>query len=85
MFKNFRSKVSDDYVNTLYTEERLAGTKYNSLGSRTGIASALDSGLINRQIEDEKLMWGKGYVQYKVTSGDKDAPMNIDGRLFYPD
>ena len=85
MFRSFQSLVSKDYVTDLYSENRLAGTKYGNLGSRTGIASALDSGLINRQIEDEKLMWGKGYVQYKVTSGDKDAPMNIDGRLFYPD
>ena len=85
MFKNFRSKVADNYVDTLYTEERLAGTKYNSLGSRTGLASALDAGLIKKQIADEKNMWGRGYVQYSVLSGDKDAPMNIGGRLFYPD
>ena len=85
MFKNFRSKVANNYVDTLYTEDRLAGTKYNSLGSRTGLASALDAGLIKKQIADEKNMWGKGYVQYNVLSGDKDAPMNIGGRLFYPD
>ena len=82
--KAFLSDPSKDNVALLYTPEKMAGTRYAHLGSRTGLASVLDDNMIKKQMRDEQDMWGDGFIQYEV-KGKKDAPMNIDGRLFYPD
>ena len=84
MFRIFKSEPSKDNVASLYTPEKMAGTRYAHLGSRTGLASVLDDRMIAKQMQDEQDMWGDGFIQYEV-KGKKNAPMNIDGRLFYPD
>lgn len=84
MFRTFKSEPSKDNVASLYTPEKMAGTRYAHLGSRTGLASVLDDRMIEKQMRDEQDMWGDGFIQYKV-EGKPNAPMNIDGRLFYPD
>ena len=84
MFRSFKSEPSKDNVASLYTPEKMAGTRYTNLGSRTGLASVLDDKMIQKQMRDEQDMWGDGFIQYEV-KGKKNAPMNIDGRLFYPD
>ena len=84
MFKSFKSEPSKDNVASLYTPEKMAGTRYAHLGSRTGLASVLDERMIEKQMRDEQDMWGDGFIQYEV-KGKPNAPMNIDGRLFYPD
>ena len=84
MFRSFKSEPSKDNVASLYTPEKMAGTRYAHLGSRTGLASVLDDRMIEKQMRDEQDMWGDGFIQYEV-KGKPNAPMNIDGRLFYPD
>lgn len=84
MFRSFKSEPSKDNVASLYTPEKMAGTRYAHLGSRTGLASVLDDRMIAKQMQDEQDMWGDGFIQYEV-KGKPNAPMNIDGRLFYPD
>ena len=84
MFSSFKSEPSKDNVASLYTPEKMAGTRYAHLGSRTGLASVLDDRMIQKQMQDEQDMWGDGFIQYEV-KGKPNAPMNIDGRLFYPD
>lgn len=84
MFRSFKSEPSKDNVASLYTPEKMAGTRYAHLGSRTGLASTLDDRMIEKKIRDEQDMWGDGFIQYEV-KGKPNAPMNIDGRLFYPD
>ena len=84
MFRSFKSEPSKDNVASLYTPEKMAGTRYAHLGSRTGLASVLDDRMIAKQMRDEQDMWGDGFIQYEV-KGKPNAPMNIDGRLFYPD
>ena len=84
MFRSFKSEPSKDNVASLYTPEKMAGTRYAHLGSRTGLASVLDERMIEKQMQDEQDMWGDGFIQYEV-KGKPNAPMNIDGRLFYPD
>ena len=84
MFRSFKSEPSKDNVASLYTPEKMAGTRYAHLGSRTGLASVLDDRMIEKQMQDEQDMWGDGFIQYEV-KGKPNAPMNIDGRLFYPD
>ena len=84
MFRSFKSEPSKDNVASLYTPEKMAGTRYAHLGSRTGLASVLDDRMIQKQMQDEQDMWGDGFIQYEV-KGKPNAPMNIDGRLFYPD
>ena len=84
MFRTFKSEPSKDNVASLYTPEKMAGTRYAHLGSRTGLASVLDDRMIQKQMQDEQDMWGDGFIQYEV-KGKPNAPMNIDGRLFYPD
>ena len=84
MFRSFKSEPSKDNVASLYTPEKMAGTRYAHLGSRTGLASVLDDRMIQKQMRDEQDMWGDGFIQYEV-KGKPNAPMNIDGRLFYPD
>ena len=84
MFRSFKSEPSKDNVASLYTPEKIAGTRYAHLGSRTGLASTLDDRMIEKKIRDEQDMWGDGFIQYQVLN-KQNAPMNIDGRLFYPD
>ena len=84
MFRSFKSEPSKDNVASLYTPEKIAGTRYAHLGSRTGLASTLDDRMIEKKIRDEQDMWGDGFIQYEVLN-KQNAPMNIDGRLFYPD
>ena len=84
MFRSFKSEPSKGNVASLYTPEKIAGTRYAHLGSRTGLASTLDDRMIEKKIRDEQDMWGDGFIQYQVLN-KQNAPMNIDGRLFYPD
>ena len=84
MFRSFKSEPSKDNVASLYTPEKMAGTRYAHLGSRTGLASTLDDRMIEKKMQNEQDMWGDGFIQYQVLN-KQNAPMNIDGRLFYPD
>ena len=72
-------------VDKLFSSSYLEGAKASNLGmSRTGMASVLDKGIALKEMEKVKRNLGKGYVTFKVTDGDKDAPLNIGGRIFYP-
>ena len=86
MFRSKSDLTRADFVKPLYSEKKLNGVKYDQFSSRTGLASVLDKGLRDRQIANEELMYGKGFIQYQmIGDGNKDTPMNIDGRLFYGD
>jgi len=72
-------------IDKLFSPSYLEGAKASNLGmTRTGMASALDKGIAKGELDKVKRNMGKGYVTFKVTDGDKDTPLNIGGRLFYP-
>ncbi len=66
-------------------------SKFNHLGSRTGLSSALDVGKIGHEIEKLERNYGEGGYSFKLTNPDgtefagvKQTPLNFGGRLFYP-
>lgn len=75
------------------------GTKYNHYGSRTGIASAMDTKIIEKNIEDEARKFGVEPDQVFKEGGsyafrlvdkkgrviDTPTPLNFNNRLHYPD
>jgi hypothetical protein len=64
---------------------RHQGMKYSHYGSssREGVASQLDGAIIERRMRLEQENYGAGFVS--MTVDDKTKPLNIGGRLFYPD
>jgi hypothetical protein len=76
-----------------------SGTKYAHAGMRKGLASAMDSGIIQQRQEQEARNYGMlkndgtvdknaiGGYSFQLMSGgaaQTDKPLNIGGRLFYP-
>jgi hypothetical protein len=52
--------------------------------------SALDGGILKRNIEREMENWGDGFVKFQVmdktgTHVDPTKPLNIAGKMFFPD
>jgi len=72
----------------------LAGTKWGHVGSgRTGIASALDRGIVADHLKTKERNMGRGYIKLSMPIGTTAAevelarttPINIGGRMMYPD
>jgi len=62
------------------------GTKYNHVGSRSGLSSMLDSQIIDRNQKTESENFGDGFISFTVEKNKKGLypPLNIGGRLHYP-
>ena len=74
----------------LDTQKNRQGTKYNHVGSRSGLSSMLDSQIIERNAKTENQNFGDGFISFTVEKKKNAAgnlvypPMNIGGRLHYP-
>jgi len=70
-------------VENHFKMENLAGTKWHG-GGRTGINSVLDNEIIASHLDTKKRNMGKGYLKLRLQNGDKNTPINIGGRMMYP-
>ena len=71
-----------------YTRDNLAGTKWSHVSTgRTGINSILDKDIINDHLQTKKRNMGAGFLKLRLQDHDraKPTPINIGGRLMYPD
>jgi hypothetical protein len=87
----FSREDTSDAVAKAYSGNKLQATKYSRYGEREeGMASALDGGILKRNITREMENWGDGFVKFQVmdktgTKTDPSKPLNIGGRMFFPD
>ena len=69
-----------------FKKANLAGTKWSHVSTgRTGINSILDKDIINDHLRTKTRNMGKGFIKLKLQDGDANTPINIGGRLMYPD
>lgn len=65
---------------------KLHGTKWSHVSTgRTGYASALDHKIIEDELNTKKRNMGQGFIKLKVEGGNEKAPLNIGGRMMFPD
>lgn len=75
----------NESVKNHFKMANLAGTKWHG-GGRTGINSILDKEIMREHLETKERNMGKGYLKLQLQGGsDKTAPINIGGRMMYPD
>jgi hypothetical protein len=78
--------VGNESVKNHFKMANLAGTKWSHVGSgRTGINSVLDKKIIADHLETKERNMGKGYIKLNLADGSADTPLNIGGRMMYPD
>ena len=91
MTQKFDAAIRQGFTNAvLDTKNNRQGTKYNHVGSRSGLSSMLDSQIIDRNQKTESENFGDGFISFTVEK-KKNAkgqmtypPINISGRLHYP-
>ena len=81
---NHDNVAKNTSVENHFKMENLAGTKWHGSG-RTGISSILDKDIIDDHLRTKQRNMGKGYLKLKLQGGDKNTPLNIGGRMMYPD
>jgi len=78
--------VGNESVKNHFKMANLAGTKWGHVGSgRTGINSILDKEIIEAHLKTKERNMGKGYLKLRLADGKADTPLNIGGRMMYPD
>jgi len=76
----------NESVKNHFKMANLAGTKWGHVGSgRTGINSILDKEIIDAHLKTKERNMGKGYLKLRLADGKPDTPLNIGGRMMYPD
>lgn len=79
---------SSNAVNKMFSGEKMVGTKWSNVSTgRTGFNTLLDTKIIENHLETERRNLGQGFMQLQIpnyTKGD-NKPVNIGGRLMYPD
>ena len=86
MTQKFDAARRQGFTNAvLDTKNNRQGTKYNHVGSRSGLSSMLDSQIIERNAITENQNFGDGFISFTVEKKKgKYPPLNIGGRLHYP-
>ena len=86
MTQRFDAAIRQGFTNAvLDTKNNRQGTKYNHVGSRSGLSSMLDSQIIERNAITENQNFGDGFISFTVEKKKgKYPPLNIGGRLHYP-
>jgi len=75
-------------VDGLFTGQKLQGTKWSHVSTgRTGWNTLMDAPIIEKHMETERRNMGNGFMKLQVPNFDsaKATPVNIGGRLVYPD
>ena len=75
-------------VDGLFTGQKLQGTKWSHVSTgRTGWNTLMDAPIIEKHMETERRNMGNGFMKLQVPNFDasKAMPVNIGGRLVYPD
>jgi len=89
-FKPPKREIAADnkLVSSMYNPEKLQGTKWTHVNTgRTGFNTILDKDIISRHLKTEQQNMGQGFLRLNVPGYDaaNPAPINIGGRLMYPD
>jgi len=82
------SKGQSNAVNEMFQGKKMVGTKWNNVGTgRQGWNTILDTPIIEDHLKTEQRNFGQGFLQLQIPNykaGD-NKPVNIGGRLMYPD
>jgi len=83
----FDNKERQGFTNAVLSSENKGGTKYSHVGTRSGMSSMLDSGIIDRDQRTQAENFGDGFISFVVDKkkDGKFPPLNIGGRIHYPD
>ena len=87
MTQKFDATVRQGFTQAVLGTQGRGGTKYNHVGSRSGLSSMLDSQIIERNAQTQSENFGDGFISFTVEKNKKGdyPPLNIGGRLHYPD
>ena len=86
MTQPFNAGPRQGFTNQVLNTKNRQGTKYNHVGSRSGLSSMLDSEIIDRNRQTESENFGDGFISFTVEKNKNGVypPLNIGGRLHYP-
>ena len=86
MTQPFDARPREGFTQAVLATQGRGGTKYNHVGSRSGLSSMLDSQIIDRNQKTESENFGDGFISFTVEKNKKGdyPPLNIGGRLHYP-
>ena len=87
MTQPFDARPREGFTQAVLATQGRGGTKYNHVGSRSGLSSMLDSQIIERNAQTQSENFGDGFISFTVEKNKKGdyPPLNIGGRLHYPD
>ena len=86
MTQPFNAGPRQGFTNQVLNTKNRQGTKYNHVGSRSGLSSMLDSEIIDRNQQTESQNFGDGFISFTIEKNKNGVypPLNIGGRLHYP-
>ena len=86
MTQPFDARPRSGFTTQVLDTKSRGGTKYNHVGSRSGLSSMLDSQIIERNAITENQNFGDGFISFTVEKNKKGnfPPLNIGGRLHFP-
>ena len=83
-----RSIKTGKVVDSLFTGNKLQGTKWSHVSTgRTGFNTLMDAPIIEDHIKTDRRNMGDGFMRLAIPNYDasKAKPVNIGGRLMFPD
>jgi len=83
-----RSIRSGRAVDSLFEGKKLQGTKWSHVSTgRTGFNTLMDAPIVEDHIKTERRNMGDGFIRLAIPDYDarKAKPVNIGGRLMFPD
>jgi len=83
-----RSIRSGRTVDSLFEGKKLQGTKWSHVSTgRTGFNTLMDAPILEDHMKTERRNMGDGFIRLQIPDYDpsKSKPVNIGGRLVFPD